>query len=140
MYTRDFPCCFARYGGKRYKSFFGVKIKITPKCIFIYKNGLVEVYRNIPVLHEEINFIFKEKIKQDSKFFANFISKELLEAKRLESIAEFGQVSRQASLKFADDLCAVWEGIYASLYIPTDKTIRLSVRNQAMDFRRRTER
>lgn len=139
MYTRDFPIILCQIWGRRYQSFLGVEMKTTPQCIFHVKDGLVEAYRNIPDLHKEINSVFKEAISKDSKFFINFIFENSNKAKILQKIASKQNVTRLTLLKFCDDLCDLWQGIYASLNIPLDKTMELNVQKQAYKFRQETE-
>ncbi len=45
IFTREFPVILCQIWGRRYKNIFGKDLRITPRNVFVCRNGLVEAYR-----------------------------------------------------------------------------------------------
>ena len=140
MFTRDFTVLLCQIWGRRYNSFFGVELKTFPRQVCVFHNKLVSIYRNVPVLHQEINAIFKEKAAEHPKFFTSFASEYLEKAKVLKVFIDNKTITRENLLFFADALCELWQGLYASLFIAPDEDFDSVTRETALAFRHKTEK
>lgn len=135
LFTRDFTLLLCQIWGKRYESFFGVKLKNYPQNVFLFDRGVVTDYRNIPAVTKEVNGLFKKKMKADKNFINNFSAEYLKKAEILQCEIDNEIVTRKSLLRFCDDLVDFWYAIYAGLQLPIDKTVDPLVRKKMKKFR-----
>lgn len=140
IFTRDFPALLCQISGRRYKSFFGIDVAVFPRCIFVFRQDLVDIYRNAPDLYIEINTIFKKKINNDPGFLKSFLQEYLEKAHALKDFMDTEPITAENLLKFSDDLTELWHGLYASLFIYPDETFDTISRGLVLEFRHKTEK
>jgi phosphohistidine swiveling domain-containing protein len=135
VYTRDFPVLVCQIWGRRYKSFFGIEIKTFPRNIYIFRNGFIDVYRNIPTVNNEINAVFRKKEKADPIFFQSFYEECLKKANTLKKFMTIAEINSDNLLNFSSKLCELWHGLYASMNIPFDKNSSQTARKLSLKLR-----
>ena len=136
LYTREFPVIMCEIWGKAYKNFLGVETKTFPKNVFVFKNGLVEAYRNKAV-HEELNLILLGKIHKDRHFIKEFSREYYAKFQELEAMWRKPFLEKHELKIFAEKMTVFWHSVYASYYIPTCQEFSEEDRTEMLYFRKK---
>jgi phosphohistidine swiveling domain-containing protein len=135
LYTREFPLILCEIWGRAYRNFLGHDTKTFPFYTFVIKDFLVEAYVN-PALHNELDILFANKVKENPEFFKEFNNEFLKRYEELKKTWEHAPLSNSQLLTLITDFRDFWPAIYASMYIAghdfsqADQDLMLNLRKQ----------
>jgi phosphohistidine swiveling domain-containing protein len=139
IFTRDFPVILCQVWGRRYKELFEEEVPAYPRNVFVFKDGLVETYRN-PAANPAMNGIILARIAQEPDFIPRTVKGYAPKIQTLKAYCSKSAFTKQEFADFLDLLLDCWQVLYIGMYVPSDERFSVEDREHAMAFRTANDR